>query len=147
MKLIGTICSTAALLLITTSANAVSFNAFGVHGGTITVSGDQITAVTDSTAGQTPEYHWNKSNWGSRTGQKAFYGTSDFNGMPVSSITSMSWTVTSGYWGNAYFNVMVEDANGKKAILAPGHNSAATPGWDTDASDDGTQKPFLCIRS
>ena len=42
----------------------------------------------------------------------------------------MSWDVDAGYWGNAYFNIMVEDSNGKKAILAPSLNSASTPGWD-----------------
>ncbi|MHC4354874.1 MAG: hypothetical protein ACYS0H_19405, partial [Planctomycetota bacterium] len=58
------------------------------------------------------------------------------------SIISFTWDVVSGYWGNAYFNVMVEDAGGKKAILAPGYNSAASTGWDTT---DGSTTNSYCL--
>jgi hypothetical protein len=122
---------------------AVTWNGYGVHGDAgITVAGGQVTAVAGDTAGETPDYHWNKSSWSTRTGEKAFYVTSDLNGQKVGVITDFTWDFVSGYWGNAYFNVMVEDSGGKKAILAPSLNSATTAGWDTDSSDDGAQKPY-----
>ena len=48
----------------------------------------------------------------------------------MGSITEFSWDNTEGYWGNAYFNIMVEDANGYRAILAPSLNSGTTSGFD-----------------
>ncbi len=121
---------------------AVTWNGYGVHGGSITESGGQFTAVAGNTAGETPEYHWNKSSWATRTGEKAFYVTSDLNGMPVGAITEFSWDFVSGYWGNAYFNIMVEDGGGKKAILAPKYNGPSTTGWDTTV---GSTTKSYCV--
>ena len=111
------------------TVNGTTFNAYGVHDATITESNGGTTVSAN--AGSDSTYHWNKSNWSTRTGQKAFYSTSEFNGKKVSYITDLSWDLDAGYWGNAYFNVMVEDAGGYKAILAPSYNDATSEGWDT----------------
>ena len=124
-----------------TVPSTITWNSYGVHGGSISVSSGEVTAIAGNTAGESPEYHWNKSTWTGRTGEKAFYVTSDLNGCKVSVISDFDWNFVSGYWGNAYFNVMVEDSNGFRAILAPAKNSAETSGWDTDSSDD-VQKPY-----
>ena len=121
----------ALLALVGISQAAGTWNAYGVHGATITSSAPgTFTAV----AGNDPDYHWDKSSWSTRTGQKAFLVTSDFNGMSVSSITSMSWNTDAGYWGNAYFNIMVEDAFGNKAIIAPSVNADGDPGWNVGST-------------
>ncbi|MHC4371649.1 MAG: hypothetical protein ACYSW8_28880, partial [Planctomycetota bacterium] len=143
-------CVVAVVLLSATGrVDAVTWNAYGVHGATISVDSGpvtMVTAVAGDTAGQTPDFHWNKDTptgpWATRTGQKAFYVTSDLNGRPVASIISFTWDFVSGYWGNAYFNIMVEDAGGKKAILAPAYNSAASTGWDTTV---GSSTKSYCV--
>jgi len=114
------------------AAAPIEWHAWGVHGATIDDSSfpTSVTAVT----GVDANYHWNKSNWDTRIGQKAFLSTSHFNGMLVGTITGLDWDVIEGYWGNAYFNVMVEDANGKKAILAPSLNSATSTGWEASGN-------------
>jgi hypothetical protein len=131
MKKLLFITSLTGLLLISSICFAVTWNGYGVHGGSISTSGGQITGIAGDTAGESPEYHWNKSNWSTRTGEKAFYVTSDLNGEKVGKIAGFSWNHVSGYWGNAYFNIMVVDSGGKKAILAPCYNSATSTGWDT----------------
>ncbi|MEN6357300.1 MAG: PEP-CTERM sorting domain-containing protein [Armatimonadota bacterium] len=119
-------------------AGAVEWHAWGVHGGAISSTAPgTITAVTGNDA----TYHWNKSNWSTRTGQKAFYSTNAFNGQNVSVIQDITYTVTAGYWGNVYFNVMVQDANGKKAILSPSYNSATNSGWTLT----GTLGKSFCV--
>ena len=109
------------------SAVAIDWHAWGVHEATIDATGapSEVTAVT----GNNDKYHWNKSNWETRIGQKAFYSTNAFNGLPVESIESLSWDVVEGYYGNAYFNVMVQDSTGKRAILAPSCNGPSSTGW------------------
>jgi hypothetical protein len=109
------------------NANAIEWHAWGVHEATIdaTDAPNGISAIT----GNNNNYHWNKSSWDTRTGQKAFYSTRAFNGLPVESIKSLSWDVVEGYWGNAYFNVMVKDLNEKRAILAPSCNRSSSTGW------------------
>lgn len=138
---VSPMCMALVLLTVTASALAASWSGYGVHGGSISEAAGQITAIAGDTAGETPDYHWNKSSWATRTGEKAFYVTSDLNGLPVGAISSFAWDHVSGYWGNAYFNIMVQDAGGKRAILAPSLNSATSSGWDTDSSDD-VQKPY-----
>ncbi|MBW2245132.1 MAG: PEP-CTERM sorting domain-containing protein [Deltaproteobacteria bacterium] len=95
----------------------------------------------NDTAGDATEYHWNKSSWSGRTGQKAFVSTADFNGMTLeNAITSLSYTVDTGsstFWGNAYWNIILEEGDGDRAILAPSYNSATSSGFETDGSAGG----------
>ncbi|MHC4354910.1 MAG: hypothetical protein ACYS0H_19585, partial [Planctomycetota bacterium] len=94
MKNLLAICAVAVVILSATGlARAVTWNTYGVHGGSISLSGGQITAIAGNTVGETPDYHWNKSNWTARTGEKAFYVTSDLNGQKVESIISFTWDV------------------------------------------------------
>ncbi|UCG46759.1 MAG: hypothetical protein JSU94_14790 [Phycisphaerales bacterium] len=129
-------------LLAGSAHGAIEWHAWAVHDGWIDAS--SAPAALTANTGNDEYYHWNKSDWPTRTGQKAFYSTNAFNGRKVASIQTVQWTLVAGYWGNAYFNVMVMDTQGKKAILAPAKNSATSTGWDTDASDDGGQKPY-CV--
>lgn len=133
MKNIVRICAIVAVMVAvagTASATTLlvgDMNAWATHGGGIVVNGDgSVTATT----GNDPDYHWNKSGWAGRTGQKAFLTTGALNGLKVGDITEFSWDFVSGYWGNAYFNIMVEDVNGFRAILAPSSNSAASTGFN-----------------
>ena len=136
------LCAAAALLLPAAPvlADCVTFHAFAVHEGTIDAS---VPGTITANTGNHPDYHWNKSSWAGRTGQKAFYSTSAFNGSPVSVIQELHWDLVEGYWGNAYFNVMVEDAGGKKAILAPSMNSMTDPGW----GDMGANKNYAVFEA
>jgi hypothetical protein len=115
------------LISLPAASWAITWHAWAVHDGSINATSvpGQITSTLTSDL----TYHWNKSNWSTRTGQKAYYSTSDFNGMTVGSILSVGYQVTSGNWGNVYFNVYVQDSNGKRAILSPSYNSAAQSGW------------------
>lgn len=120
------------------SINAYTINdwhAWGAHGATISEAAGVITANTPDTDGSGTVFHWNKSSWETRTGSKAFYSTSALNGMTVGSIIDITYNVNSGYWGNAYFNIMVEDENGKRAILAPSKNSETSSGWITESGN------------
>jgi len=141
MKRLILIAGLLSLLLIGSNGFAITWNGYGVHGGSISISSGQITAVTEDTEGNIPDFHWNKSSWTTRTGQKAFYVTSDLNGKKVGNISTFSWDIVSGYWGNAYFNVMVEDANGYKAILAPSCNNLTDTGWGPSVLPCGVHSP------
>jgi hypothetical protein len=116
--------------------DAVEWHAWGVHDATIDASIPGIVEATVlNTAGQTPDYHWNKSSWDSRTGQKAFLSTDAFNGETVeNAIQSISYTVDTGAWANAYWNIMVQDSNGKRAILSPAYYSATSTGFSRDGT-------------
>lgn len=105
------------LICLPAASWAITWDAWAVHDGLIdaTTLPGQITSTLTSD----PTYHWNKSSWDGRTGQKAFYSTDDFNGMTVGSILSVDYNVTSGSASNVYFNIYVQDVNGKRAILAP----------------------------
>ena len=140
MKRVMMILAVAALMTAgTVPAEAAEWHAWGTHGGTIDGSVQGVVdAVVNDTDGDTPDYHWNKSSWATRTGQKAFMSTSAFNGMTLdAALQGLSYTVDMGVstaWANAYWNVMVEDAGGKKAILSPAYNSATSSGFATDGS-------------
>ena len=142
------IVTTIAGLLGATSVAHAEWHAWGVHGASIGITAAGVVdATVNDTAGQTPDYHWNKGTWSTRTGQKAFLSTNAFNGMTLEdAISSMSYTVNesqSTYWGNAYWNIMLQDSGGKRAILAPAYNSATSSGFATDGSA-GTGNDF-CI--
>jgi len=126
------------LTFVWTGTAAATWSAWGVHEATITF--DNTTHTITAVTGNDGTYHWNKSSWDTRTGQKAFVTTSDFNGQTVGgAITGISWDLDAGYWGNAYFNIMVEDAGGKKAIIAPSYNSATSEGYDAYIGDSTTK--------
>lgn len=113
---------------------ANTWHAWGTHGATVSIpSPGVIEAVVNNTSGDATDYHWNKSSWSSRTGQKAFVSTPDFNGITIgSAITSLERTVDlSGSTGfaNSYWNIVVEDINGKKAIVAPSAFTAVDAGY------------------
>ena len=119
------------MVMVVGHANA-EWHAWGTHDGSVSITspGTATSSITSD-----PTYHWNKSSWSGRTGQKAFITTSDFNGMTVSdAIQSIDYDVTDGYWGDVYFNIMVQDSNGKKAILTPAYNSDSSSGFATDGS-------------
>ena len=139
MKKLMTIVLLLMVFCSSSQIQATQWRAWGVHGGTIDGStAGVIDATVNDTDGQSPDYHWNKSSWDTRTGQKAFFTTNAFNGMTLqNAITSISYTVdtaNSTYWGNAYWNIMVEDAGGKKAIISPAYTSATSSGFATDGS-------------
>lgn len=114
------------LICLPAASYAITWDAWAVHGGSLDTSvAGQITSNVTSD----PTYHWNKSSWETRTGEKAYYSTSAFNGMTVGSILSVDYQVTAGYWGDVYFNVYVQDSAGKRAILSPSYNSATQSGW------------------
>ena len=125
-----------------TSGDASAANVWhewGTHGGTVAITASgEITANVLDTSGGSPEYHWNKSSWASRTGQKAFVSTADFNGLTLeNAISSLDYTVDVGnstYWGNAYWNIILQEPDGDRAILAPSYNSATSSGFATDGS-------------
>ena len=122
-------------------AGHIEWHAWGVHGGEVSVTAaGVIEAVVEDTATQATVYHWNKSSWASRTGEKAFVSTGDFNGQTIgAAISSLSYTVDTGsstFWGNSYWNIMVKDAGGKRAIIAPKSNSATSSGFASDGSLD-----------
>ena len=146
MKKAITMLALVAVMGICNSAYAIEWHAWGVHGGTATITGEgAISASVHDTAGQTPDYHWNKSSWTTRTGQKAFVSTSAFNGMTLdAAIQSLSYTgQTATNWSNVYWNIVIQDSGGKKAIVSPAYNSASSTGFATDGSA-GTGKDY-CI--
>ncbi len=119
------------LISLPVASWAITWNAWAVHGGLIDTATNPGQIIT--TLGSDPEYHWNKSAWDTRTGQKAFYSTSAFNGMKVGDILSLDYDIVSGSYTNVYFNVIVEDANGKRAHLAPYYpNTQYSSGWGAD---------------
>jgi hypothetical protein len=131
-------CSSAAF-----AGNVGGFNGWGVHGGSVTVNSDgSITGNHGDSELDTPKYHWNKSSWDGRNGRKAFYSTSELNGRPVSDILSIDYTVTDssapGARTDVYFNIMVQDAGGARAILAPRYLDGTSSGF----SRDGTAGPL-----
>ncbi len=100
------------------SCHAVTFNMWGTHGASIDY--DSESGVLTAFTGRDANFHWNKSNWANRTGKKAFFSTADFNSMTVeNALTAISWEHVAGSDGDIYFNIMVEDSGGHKAILAP----------------------------
>ena len=129
-----------------------TWHAWGTHGGTVSFSptGDEIVANVLDTDGDSPDYHWNKSSWASRTGQKAFVSTSDFNGLTLeNAITSLEYTVdepNSTTWGNAYWNIILQEPDGDRAILAPSYNSATSSGFKTDGTA-GALKDFAIFEA
>ena len=114
------------------------FHGWGVHGGSVTVSGDVITGNHGDSEGGDPEFHWNKggSGWSGRTGIKAFYSTSELNGRTVSDIMSIDYTVIDGDYSDVYFNIIVQDNEGRKAILAPSSFTATDSGFRRDGTAD-----------
>lgn len=97
-----------------------TFSMWGTHGAAIDY--DTGTGTLTVLTGRDSNFHWNKGNWERRTGRKAFFSTDHFNGQTVeNAITSIDYNHVSDAANalDAYFNIMVEDSNGYKAILAP----------------------------
>ncbi len=133
-------CSSAAF-----AGEVTGFNGWGVHGGSVTVNPDgSITGNHGDSELDTPKYHWNKSDWTGRNGRKAFYSTAELNGRPVSDILSIDYAVSgpSDNRDDVYFNIMIEDAGGARAILAPRYLSDTSSGF----SRDGTAGPQRLLR-
>ncbi|MCF3650151.1 PEP-CTERM sorting domain-containing protein [Synoicihabitans lomoniglobus] len=112
------------------------FSLWATHGAAI--SYDSNTGVLTAITGNDSNYHWNKSSWAGRTGLKAFATTGAFNGQTVdAAFDSLTWTNVAGDSGDAYFNIMVQDAEGHRAILAPRYygtnvNAVEASGFVTD---------------
>jgi hypothetical protein len=112
------------------------FSLWATHGAAI--SYDSESGVLTAITGNNPTYHWNKSSWAGRTGLKAFATTGAFNGQTVDeALDRLSWTNIAGDSGDAYFNIMVQDAEGRRAILAPRYygsnaNAVEASGFVTD---------------
>jgi len=108
-------------LTLATSASA-GWNAWGANGGTGTVATSGTitlkanTSVSDGWAAD-----------GDQLGQKAFYSTSDYNGMKVGDL--FSFTLTDQNGGPVYSNIFVTDGT-NKGILAAGFGKCSELTWN-----------------
>jgi hypothetical protein len=119
---------TLGILAFLAQSSSADYRGWGVHEGRLGQSAG-VTRIEAQTSSDY-RYHWDKSDWNTQIGQKVYISTDEFLGMTIeNALQSISYDVVDGNWVNVYWNIVVEDTNGGRAVISPAKNSQTSSGF------------------